>query len=979
MWLDVLAAKARCGTWLGGVMPQFTPWEDVFRPRAGAAARRRAAAAAWAAGASLSSAEDEGGDAGDDGGEGEGEAGGPVVRLKGLSHPLLLANFMKSRERLHRQLRLLGADPSVGAGGQQRAARPGGGNDAQARHKRRFLSNRKDNMAAAAGSGSESEEDEEAAKVAMLRRELRGLRAPRPLDLFIQPETSAVVITGPNTGGKTATMKAFGLAALMAKTGIPVPAQSPARLPCFSSILADIGDEQSLTANLIQALRAEADGKSLLLLDELGTGTDPTEGAALGVALLRRLVRGGVGCGALTVATTHHSIMTKLKFEDPRFENASVEFDSEKLEPTYKLLWGVPGRSNALYIAERLGLDADIIAAARANLGAFASAANAAIADLEEAQGELEREEVALWAVEQEEARLERKLADMKRSLQAKRDALEQLRLDRLAAVAAAASAVAKAARDERRAARRRAGPGGAFDTEFSRKLDSALLDNLSAGPGSVLSAIEDWQRVAAAPAGAPAGAAAAGKADEWWVPAWRGLLQDARAALAAARAVGVSLDGAGGGASGAGSVGGTWEEEELAAQVDALEAAAARRAAAKAAREARRGELLARAAAMEQASQDSWAARDAASAAETLRQQRQADGRDGEAASSLLDADEDEDEDLGLGLDLRELERQEAEAAAARRRTGAQARREREQAEALSRLEAALSKVDTAAEARAMQEALDREEAQQRRAMEREAAARAERERRDAIRVASSFEQQLAELEAAAAAAESVSRDGLAGLAADQRDDRERQAQAQWQRLQEAAEGRPHAGGGVSGFDADLELPSELLELIGALEQPPADSDAVGSSRSSSSSGGGGGVTGGALSASGGGGSGYAIPSSNGSYDSGGRNHNAGSINGTGSSNGVENSGGSSSSNGNGRSSNSISQQLEPWPEAEAAQGSSGGMDAAEAALLQEMERLEQLQALLGGSGGTRIGSTAGGQGGAKRKKKRKAKSQKL
>jgi DNA mismatch repair protein MutS2 len=235
--------------------------------------------------------------------------------------------------------------------------------------------------------------------------------------LLVRPDTSVVVITGPNTGGKTAAMKALGLASCMARAGLLVPADEPARLPCFSAVLADIGDEQSLTASLstfsghlrrIQAARAEADGKALLLLDELGTGgrpwrrcmccccrpqllrqlrralgarrpsrrrprlqgsaapegsggaaaiaaalrvhwqrraptlvshcipppsplscpgTDPVEGAALGVALLRKLVAGGVGAGALTIATTHHSVMTGLKFEDQRFENACVEFD----------------------------------------------------------------------------------------------------------------------------------------------------------------------------------------------------------------------------------------------------------------------------------------------------------------------------------------------------------------------------------------------------------------------------------------------------------------------------------------------------------------------------------------------------------------------------------------------------------------------------------------------------------------------------
>ncbi len=133
--------------------------------------------------------------------------------------------------------------------------------------------------------------------------QLAALKPPRPIDMFVRADTTAVVVTGPNTGGKTAAMKALGLAVCMAKAGMPIPCASPALLPCYSAVLADIGDEQSLTANLstfsghlkrIQGLRGEADGRALLLLDELGTGTDPTEGAALGVALLRRLVKGGL-------------------------------------------------------------------------------------------------------------------------------------------------------------------------------------------------------------------------------------------------------------------------------------------------------------------------------------------------------------------------------------------------------------------------------------------------------------------------------------------------------------------------------------------------------------------------------------------------------------------------------------------------------------------------------------------------------------
>ena len=120
---------------------------------------------------------------------------------------------------------------------------------------------------------------------------------------------------------------------------------------------------------MLQALRTEADGSCLVLLDEVGTGTDPTEGTALGLALLQTLVNGGPGGAAVTVCTTHMSALTALKYEDPRFENASAEFDEVELKPTYKLLWGVPGRSNALNIASLLGVPQDIIQVARDFIG----------------------------------------------------------------------------------------------------------------------------------------------------------------------------------------------------------------------------------------------------------------------------------------------------------------------------------------------------------------------------------------------------------------------------------------------------------------------------------------------------------------------------------------------------------------------------------------------------------------------------------
>jgi hypothetical protein len=151
MWLDVLAAKARCGMWLGGVLPEFTPWPAVFHARSGAAQRRRAARRQAGVGGVDSSVEEEEGEGEEGEGGGamdsgeEGGTGGPVVRLKGLSHPLLLAGYQKEKERLQRQLRLMGADAGVGWGGQQQARRVG--QAAEQQKKRRFLSNRKDNMA----------------------------------------------------------------------------------------------------------------------------------------------------------------------------------------------------------------------------------------------------------------------------------------------------------------------------------------------------------------------------------------------------------------------------------------------------------------------------------------------------------------------------------------------------------------------------------------------------------------------------------------------------------------------------------------------------------------------------------------------------------------------------------------------------------------------------------------------------------------
>ncbi|NJO43598.1 MAG: endonuclease MutS2 [Cyanobacteria bacterium RU_5_0] len=213
-----------------------------------------------------------------------------------------------------------------------------------------------------------------------------------PIDLIIQPHIRVVAITGPNTGGKTVTLKTLGLAVLMAKVGLFVPAREPVELPWFDQILADIGDEQSLQQSLstfsghirrisriLEALSTDV-ANSLVLLDEVGAGTDPSEGSALAIALLHDLA----DHASLTIATTHFGELKALKYQDDRFENASVEFNDITLSPTYRLLWGIPGRSNALTIARRLGLKEDIIAEAQNHVGMSASAdVNQVIAGLE--------------------------------------------------------------------------------------------------------------------------------------------------------------------------------------------------------------------------------------------------------------------------------------------------------------------------------------------------------------------------------------------------------------------------------------------------------------------------------------------------------------------------------------------------------------------------------------------------------------------
>ena len=213
-----------------------------------------------------------------------------------------------------------------------------------------------------------------------------------PVTISVGESLRVVAITGPNTGGKTVGLKSVGLAALMARAGLFLPCTGSPRLPWCAQVLADIGDEQSLQQNLstfsghirriariLEALPGP--GASLVLLDEVGAGTDPVEGSALATALLKHLA----DRARLTIATTHFGELKALKYADPRFENASVAFDVETLSPTYKLQWGIPGRSNALAIAGRLGLSETVLQQAAAQLAPLGEGeVNQVIAGLED-------------------------------------------------------------------------------------------------------------------------------------------------------------------------------------------------------------------------------------------------------------------------------------------------------------------------------------------------------------------------------------------------------------------------------------------------------------------------------------------------------------------------------------------------------------------------------------------------------------------